>query len=252
MKKYSRAAILILAFSSVSLMGCSTVPDLTEQEQGLIAEYAAGTLLQHSEKYDRRLVTETSADGEEAQPTAEATATPSASPSPTPVNVDQGTSPVQATTQVATSGGAVGGSESVSLKELYNISGVTFSYKKSGFCKSYPKKPSAGFSAAKAVKGETLYVVTFSVKNNSGKKKKISLAECNLDYTLKVDGNEFKPGVTILENMGLNYLNTTLASGESEEAALVFSMSDERKNATTITLVIVDENNNKTTEVTIQ
>lgn len=252
MRKYSWAVTLILAFSSVSLMGCSIVPDLTEQEQGLIAEYAAGTLLQHSEKYDRRLVTEVSADGEEAQPTAEATVTPSASPSPAPTDTDQGTSPVQAATQAAVSDGTTGGSESVSLKELYNISGVTFSYKKSEFCKSYPKKPSAGLSATKAAKGETLYVVTFSVKNNSGKKKKISLAERNLDYTLKVDGNEFKPGVTILENMGLNYLNTTLASGRSEEAALVFSMSAERKNAATITLVITDEKNNKTTEVTIQ
>lgn len=68
MRKYSWAVTLILAFSSVSLMGCSTVPDLTEQEQGLIAEYAAGTLLQHSEKYDRRLVTEVSAVPPRHQP----------------------------------------------------------------------------------------------------------------------------------------------------------------------------------------
>lgn len=60
------------------------------------------------------------------------------------------------------------------------------------------------------------------MKNTRRSKRKIELGNKKIDYTLNVDGNNYQPGISILENMGLNYLDTTLKSGGSEEAGSYF------------------------------
>lgn len=81
-------------------------------------------------------------------------------------------------------------------------------------------------------------VVDFRVKNTRRSKRKIELGNKKIDYTLNVDGNNYQPGISILENMGLNYLDTTLKSGGSEEAVLIFEMSKDKKKASQISLTV--------------
>ena len=60
---------------------------------------------------------------------------------------------------------------------------------------------------------------------------------------MTVDGNEYEPGLSILPNTGLNYLNTTIGKGAAEEAVLVYTMAKERQQAASITLQIKEGNN---------
>lgn len=76
------------------------------------------------------------------------------------------------------------------------------------------------------------------MKNTRRSKRKIELGNKKIDYTLNVDGNNYQPGISILENMGLNYLDTTLKSGGSEEAVLIFEMSKDKKKASQISLTV--------------
>lgn len=76
------------------------------------------------------------------------------------------------------------------------------------------------------------------MKNTRRSKRKIELGNKKIDYTLNVDGNNYQPGISILENMGLNYLDTTLKSGGSEETVLIFEMSKDKKKASQISLTV--------------
>ena len=47
----------VLAVSVLSLTGCADIKNLSEEQENEIAEYAAGVLLQNSDKYSYRLIT---------------------------------------------------------------------------------------------------------------------------------------------------------------------------------------------------
>ena len=46
----------VLAVSVLSLTGCADIKNLSEEQENEIAEYAAGVLLQNSDKYPYRLI----------------------------------------------------------------------------------------------------------------------------------------------------------------------------------------------------
>lgn len=237
------------------LGGCMNIPDLTEKESDFVAEYSAGVLLRHSDQYERRLIR--SGCGEESQ-TAQPSAVPSetaqpAVPEVTPAPEAPETPAAEPGTEGADSQDTSTGesdaasgqsveednTEKVSLNDLFHIKGLDFSYKSYQFCDKYPKGGD-GIIPITAGKDETLLVVHFQIHNKSGAKKKVSLGRRanNISYKLKVDGSEYEPGISILKNTGLNYLNTTLRKGGKEDAVLVYTMSKERRQASGITLRI--------------
>lgn len=251
---------LTLALLAVILVlgGCMSVQDLTEQEAGLVAEYSAGVLLRYSDQYERRLITKDQRKGEDTVVSAPTVTSPavSATPAPAPASLPDGSGdsaapggdpaassdpgdpatdvqPVEADT-----------SKQVSLNGLYHIKGLDFSYESYQFCDRYPKS-SNSTSVITAGKGETLLVVRFRIRNKSGKKKKVNFIKRaqKISYIMTVDGNEYEPGLNILPNTGLNFLNTTIKKGAVEEAVLIYTMAKERQQAASIALQIKEGNN---------
>lgn len=228
--KYNKILFLfLLLFLMASLCGCVNVQEMTEEQSDLVAEYSAGVLLRYSYRYDRRLITKEQLTAQnQSENVAENTAAPKASPEAAP------------TPQPADTGGTVSGSSvdetasaAVALNDVYHINGLDFSYQSYRFCKEYSTQ-------IKAEKGETLFVAEFRVKNQTGKKKKVNLIKRNISYDLTVDGSEYKPTISILSNMGLNYLDTTISAGKSEKAVLIYRMSEEREKAVEIALSVKD------------
>ena len=123
---------------------------------------------------------------------------------------------------------------SVKLGDIYKKDGLQVTYGSYRFCRQYK----SGSSQITAKSGNVLLVVDFRVNNTRRSKRKIELGNKKIDYTLNVDGNNYQPGISILENMGLNYLDTTLKSGGSEEAVLIFEMSKDKKKASQISLTV--------------
>lgn len=228
--KHNRIAFLLLTlFLMLSLCGCVNGPDISEEQSDLVAEYAAGVLLRYSNQYDRRLITKEQIEKENQKKNADSTATPettvapSATPTPVPSSADEPVPDGSGTEAQVTE------RPTVALNEIYRVEGVDFSYQSYRFCKKYN-------SQIRAEDGQTLLVVEFNVKNQSGKKKKVSLGKKKISYKLTVDNSEYQPSISILENMGLNYLDTTIPAGKSENAVLIFRMAEERKEATAISL----------------
>jgi hypothetical protein len=152
------------------------------------------------------------------------------------------------TTSATSASDADGGSEptdapAVSLDELYHLDGVKVSYDSYRFSKKYGDQ-------IKADKGQTLLIVSFRLKNESGKKKKVSLMDrTGIEYKLDVDGEQYSPQISILANGGMNYFEDTIEKGKSEKAVLIFRMDQGKKSASSIHLTITEGNENASVEI---
>ncbi len=236
---------LLLLVSAAALSGCMGVKDLSEEKEDMIAEYAAGVLLQYSDQYDRRLITEEKAADASSTADAAATADPTATPAPTESggsgsSSSSGASSGSDSSSDSDSSGGSGDGDSqetpestVSLNKLYRVKGLDFSYDSYEFRNQYG-------GTVQAEKGQVLLVVHFDVRNTSGRKKKVSLAKRQISYGLTVDGSEYQPQFVILDNMGLNHLITTIPAGKNEDAVLIYRLAKARRSASDITLRIQD------------
>lgn len=240
--KYNKiTAVCIAGVMAVSLTGCmDSVKNLSDEKSDMVAEYSAGLLLRHSDSYSKRLVTKADQTGNNSQEDVQTTATPAPVVSQTPVPPAASASLVPSESQTAESSPPVSGSAvdttmpSVKLGDIYKKDGLQVTYGSYRFCRQYK----SGSSQITVKSGNVLLVVDFRVKNTRRSKRKIELGNKKIDYTLNVDGNNYQPGISILENMGLNYLDTTLKSGGSEEAVLIFEMSKDKKKASQISLTV--------------
>lgn len=217
----------VLAVSVLSLTGCADIKNLSEEQENEIAEYAAGVLLQNSDKYSYRLITK-----EEKEVTE--------TPTPTPTSAAaQASDAPQESQPEQTAAAPEDSKKEVSLDDLYHLKGVSILYT------SYRLADKYGSSQIRAEQGKKLLVAEFSLKNNSGAKKKVKLIDRRkITYQLNVDGTTYSPQISLLENQ-LDYLEAVIAKGKSQKAVLVFQVDKNATNASSIDLSI-EEGNNKT------
>ena len=215
----------VLAVSVLSLTGCADIKNLSEEQENEIAEYAAGVLLQNSDKYPYRLITK-----EEKEVTE--------TPTPMPAAAQASDAPQESQPE-QTAAAPEDSKKEVSLDDLYHLKGVSILYT------SYCLADKYGSSQIRAEQGKKLLVAEFSLKNNSGAKKKVKLIDRRkITYQLNVDGTTYSPQISLLENQ-LDYLETVIAKGKSQKAVLVFQVDKNATNASSIDLSI-EEGNNKT------
>ena len=229
--------ILLTILSILSLTGCADLSDLTEEQSNLIAQYSAGVLLRYSDSYERRLITKEQLKkqgAEEAAPEQpETQTTPVASAVPIDTTTDEAASQKPAETP------------GVTVNDFFQFDGVTVTYDSYRFASKY------GSTQIRADEGETLLVVTFVLKNTTGKTKKLNLMKrTDISYQADVDGEQYQPGISMLENGGLNQLSTKLKAGEKEKAVLIYRMSRDKKDAASVVLTLSDKN--RTAKVTLR
>lgn len=243
----------VAVFSILMLTGCADLPNITDQQEDLVAEYAGGVLLRYSSKYALRLVkNDADEDGVEdsvngvvsgAAVTAEPDASSEASPSPSP-STEPGASASpdasQAPDASATPEAAPEPTEepTVSLDELYHIKNLTFKYDSSMYTDRYPKNSDAIEISSQS--DQTLYVVTFKVKNTGSKSVRVNLTSRPFHYELSVGGDNYLPTLSLLPNGGLNYLMATIKPGKTEKASLIFNIDRDKKGTKGNTLSITE------------
>lgn len=221
------------------LVGCADVPNLTEEQGNMIAEYAGGVLLRYSGKYELRLVEkDADEDGIEDMATPEPSADPDAeetvapTPTPTPEAVTGSSAAPDITEEPASTE-----EPTVELNELYGIKGVEFSYDSTKFTKQYS---GGDIYEITAEEGEILCVVGFDVKNTSNKTVKVDLTNRQFRYELDVGGDKVLPTISVLPNGGLNYLTAKIAAGKTEKAVLIFNLEESRKSEKDLTLTVTE------------
>ncbi len=214
-----RRKLCIIALGIAALLvGCGTdVPDLSRVDNNVAAQYVADALLRGDKHYDESL----DYDHSILEPTPEPTPTPVPTPEPgedgKPGSGQGGGQDGQETPQVS----------NVSLSELYGIPGVTIEQG------TYEVKDSYGAAeyAVTPKKGKKLAVVYFRVSNNTGKAKKVSLADKEVDIQLYLDGkSEGKPLLSIVDvDKDLKTFKEKIGPGKKKQAVLLFEIDKSKK-----------------------
>lgn len=216
--------------------GCGQVIDLTDEENHLIAEYAAELLLKYDRNYDTRYnpdeledttetMTETDATTEattEVVSTTEAATTEQDAPADgqttqaQPVTAEAVKEDIGATVDSDFDIAAFVGESRISVRYAYYM-----------VVDSYPSYDQDGmYIEVQAPEGYKLLVLKFEVENKTNEEQAVDLYNKDVNYNIVVDNSRTtKQMLTILADDLYTYDKTIQASSR-EEAVLLYTVSD--------------------------
>lgn len=214
------------------LCGCSEYPAMQEADTDLVAEYAAGLLLKHSEASESRLMDveeaklllEAEKQKEEQEEIVEIPEEPETEPEEVPEEIiEPDETPVIDNTEP---------NEEVPSAPIGDAMGVEMlSVQLNGYeiKDSYPDG-SGSFFALDAGEGNKLLVAKITLINNTDNSVDINMLEKSISYKMSLDGNGYK---FVLSTMLLDDLSTyvgTIGAGSSTELVLISEWSEELLN----------------------
>ena len=222
-------ALCLLTMSAVLLTGCvDSMPELTKEQSGMIAEYAASLLLKYSPNYNYKIVSEeelaaakaSEQASEQEQMESQMEEETAAVEEPQTENGMQGSEDQQTVAEISTE--TVLSSSDVDIASELGIEDITIKYKSYELCDSYPQDKT-GFSVS-AAQGKKLLVIHFDLYSAQGEN-----VECNLfDYNIKVRAtvNDISNRAlsTLLPNELMSYIDTVKA--EPQDVVAVVELTD--------------------------
>ena len=257
--KYARYSILtILMVITLMISGCGTT--LTDEQNRIIAEYAADLLLEYDAEYQAKYggteaedteepeadttedTTEPSSEDEEPtteepvteellteEPETTEDTTETAEPvteedSDTSDESEESTEPVA---QEDTTAPPSSNDNVADIAEIVGISGLSITYSKCLFLDRYPSIDQDGaFIYLDADPGYKLAVIKFNIVNQTSQSIMLDLLNTDIDYRLVLNKNKAaKPMLTILMDDLGTYSNSVPASSD-QSAVLVFQISE--------------------------
>lgn len=216
--------------------GCGQVIDLTDEENHLIAEYAAELLLKYDRNYDTRYnpdeledttetMTETDATTEA---TTEVVSTTEAATTEQDAPADGQTTQAQPVTDEAVKEdiGATVDSD-FDIAAFVGESRISVRYAYYMVVDSYPSYDQDGmYIEVQAPEGYKLLVLKFEVENKTNEGQAVDLYNKDVNYNIVVDNSRTtKQMLTILADDLYTYDKTIQASSR-EEAVLLYTVSD--------------------------
>ena len=216
--------------------GCGQVIDLTDEENHLIAEYAAELLLKYDRNYDTRYnpdeLEDTTETMTETDATTEATTemvtTTEAATTEQDVPADGQTTQAQPVTDEAVkedSGATV--DADFDIAAFVGESRISVRYAYYMVVDSYPSYDQDGmYIEVQAPEGYKLLVLKFEVENKTNEDQAVDLYNKDVNYNIVVDNSRTtKQMLTILADDLYTYDKTIQASSR-EEAVLLYTVSD--------------------------
>ena len=220
------AVLLAITF----MTGCgNAIPELNDQQQELVVEYAAGMALKYDVNRESKLVEltlEQETDPAPADETPEQEAVPDTEKAgEADTNEDQ---QQEALPDVA----VIDNTQSTSIEAFLNLDSVTFTYTGCETYDFYPDQNQEEFYfVMNATQGNKLLVLKFMAENISGTEAVLDMNQSETRYTLMVNGERKNALTTMLLN-DLAYYQGTIAPGESVELVLVCEVSSEQAEMT--------------------
>lgn len=242
MKKISKLIPCILG-GMIFLNGCgASVPDLTEEQNQIVTEYAAGLLLKYDKNYHSMLVDtsliEDSTVLEEEDVKEEA------------LEEDANVSNEDSGDEVAISENEVVVEviEPVNIAEFLGLDGIAIDYKEFLVCDSYPGDLDEElFLAMDATENYKLVVFMFDVTNLLSEEKEVDLLSVDTRFRFYInDGKQNNSLATMLPD-DLSTFKEILQPNETKKLVLVIEVPPEiTENMTDISLVIKLANDSAT------
>lgn len=216
-KKVTGAAVVLL--SAAIAAGCGNeIPELNEQQQELVVEYAASQLLKHDANHEEKLVEltleEEPAQTEEALPEEKEDLLEEA-----PEETDTPQVPVIDNTQGQQY-------ENVSMEEFLNLNSVRMTYTGYETSSAYPEQGEEFYFVMNATEGNELLILKFMAENLSGAEMPVDISQSGTRFKIAVNGQEKNALTTMLVN-DLAYFQGTLSPSEGTELVLICEIPKE-------------------------
>lgn len=219
-KLWCLLAILVL---SVTLTGCGV--ELSDEENRVIAEYAADLLLKYDRDYTSSLV-------EEEVPATEQTTQAPSTDSTTEVTTEEpSTQPPQesSSTESPASEDTTGSSDAageIDIGKIVGLDGISITYNQCMFLDRYPSVDQDGaFIYLEADPGYQLVVIKFDIANTTAQDIAVDLLNTDINYKLVYNQTKAaSPMLTILMD-DLGTYESVVPAGNEQSAVLVFQIS---------------------------
>lgn len=229
--------LFTLIISTLLLTACSSFPDLSEDDEYLVAEYGAGVVTNfYKEQKGLKPVTseETTVAEEQATATESASQSPSVSGGGEVIPPVSTTDTTQEASEASTNGDEnyfasdnLNTNNSTSLIEnVLEITGVEVSILGYSVEDTYPTEAFA--FAVNADKGKQLVVVEYDVWNSEDADAVMTLKSQNVTIKGVINGSkEVNASRTLLSNDIMNMNNSKFAPGEAKVGVVIFQVDEE-------------------------
>lgn len=235
--------ICLLAIMSVSIMclsACASTKTLEGDNNAIIAQYIAGSVLKFDKHYQDGLVYEYQRTPEDEDTAIEAKQTINVSDKVEETKSDTKVEDTKNETQVGDT------TEDVKetyceLSDIYKYKNITVDYQKFMTTSSYTGSYSDQAFGIEAKSGNQLVVLEFKIKNNGKKKQNVKLIRSGISYNLQIGEEVHYPILSIVSN-DIQYFNSTIAAGKSKKAVLIFEVPKNTK-VKNSTLIVTNVDN---------
>lgn len=229
---------LLISICCLGMCGCTSFPNLTDADMDLVAEYAAGLLLQYSATSDNRLVDVDEAllaleeleEEETEEPVEEIPVEEPDEPIDEPEVITEETPVIDNT----------GLTEETThpINDCMGVDVLTVQFNGYEIEDSYPDG-SGAFFALDAKDGCKLVVLKYTLTNNTDSSVDINMLDKNVSYRVSLDGSGYQYALSTMLLDDLSTYVGTLQSGNSVELVLISEWKEEEvNNITNLTLYI--------------
>lgn len=204
------------------LSGCgSVIPEMNEVQQGMVVEYAVGTLLKYDKNHITKLQNETLVEqvGEQEEakskdqlPDAEAESEEKQTLQADSLDPETGT---ELTDNIVSEP-----LEEISIEKFLNIEDIEFQYQGYETVSAYPENEDELQMVMDATDGNDLLVLKFNAFNHTASNQFLDMAGTNTTFKIVINGEEKYALTTMLLN-DLVYFNGSIEAGEGIELVLI-------------------------------
>ena len=248
------AYILIAVLAAGMLTGCDLVPSLqiTDEQRSLIAEYAAGKLLEYAKGHPGGLMLVEDMDLSEVNPgmkkeeeEPQLPALPEPLPAPGEATdeplADPGIAPPPEADALVEAPDESAPVATKTVAEALGINGAILTYDRYEKVMTYPNDESELAFTMKAAPGKELLIVHFALTNPGDSDIDVHTDSSNFKVRLLINGGEKLRGdVTFLDNDLMNY-SGNLGPGADVDAVLVFEVKEGTEVSSMDLLIVEDD-----------
>ncbi len=232
MNKRNKIVLCLLA-STICMTACgNSIPDMTQEQEDLVVQYAAGTLLEHLNESGTRLV-DTSRPKEEPTLADAVTVTSEEGSGVSENSVAADEAPEQTMENKENA--------QISATQLLQIEPLTIAYTGYEICDSYPEDGGEDlYFSMEAGAGKKLLVLQISVTNPGQEQVEFdTLHKQDIKYRVMLNGTDrHQVMLTMLDN-DFSAMDSMIDPGETVQTVLVAEVSDETaQQITSVDLVL--------------
>ena len=254
MRKISMS-VVILAVTAVTLTGCTNpMPDLSEEEYSVIAEYAAGEMMKYNTLNPDRIVSDTVIENELNKEEKFARNTEEYREKVRKEKAEEAAKDKTDSENTGERAGSNNGSisENADIAAFFGLTPLTVTYTGLEMCDSYPQNDGENYYfSMDASAGKKLMVLKFNLENPSDSDIQVDLLHQSAGFWVNFNG-ERKVGIlaTMLENDLATY-DGTVAAGGTQEVVLVLELKEEDAQNTD-SMILIMKNSEKTAQTNLQ